>query len=375
MGHEDAEIQAGAEKSGGSGCLGCSSGCVTAFAIVSLITLAVLGFVGWRIWRTVTDLVVQYTDTTPLTLPPLKKTPEEQKAVLDRVRAFGKAMDERTDPEPLVLDEDDINALMVSQNPKSAELARVGISGSDITGIVSLPIKYPGQGTRYFNAKVTFEAKTSRELLDIKIVSAEVKGQPVPKEALTGFNSKTIWNMDESDDPKFKAAVSKIKEITVKDGKVIVIPKSKAELEAEEKPRTDAQKPADSKNQPLPDVTPQPTPGGDSAEKPKPDAKPAEPDAPAPPDKPKAEPEPPAPDAKTDPKDKPQPTDDSAAPNPKNLFDAELSADYNPIEIDSQLLPPVRAQSLPLGFRPSSDDPLLHPCVHDAGLARSQPRV
>src|ERR1041385_3656635 len=83
-------------------------GCLTCVVLLLLACLSVAGFV-WYL----KNRVNAYTDSAPTKLPTVEMSDADFKTLKDRVKPFGDAMDKGTSTEPLVLSEDDINALIV----------------------------------------------------------------------------------------------------------------------------------------------------------------------------------------------------------------------------------------------------------------------
>src|SRR5208283_4944354 len=90
-------------------------GCVIAsvLAVLLIIALAVLAFVGMRFFS---GLVEEWTSPVPAELPKVQVSEEERKSVRERVDVFKKALEAGTATNPLVLTSDDLNAI-IEENP------------------------------------------------------------------------------------------------------------------------------------------------------------------------------------------------------------------------------------------------------------------
>src|ERR1700679_2457080 len=141
-------------------------GCIIAsiLAVLFAILLAVIGFLGYRLFN---QLIDQYTSTTPQTLPKVEMPAEQVTTLKDRVEAFRKAVEAGTPTEPLVLTSDDLNAL-IEDNPELKGVIYVKVEKDEVKGQISLPLDKLNFGMvrgRYLNGEADFKASLSDGVL------------------------------------------------------------------------------------------------------------------------------------------------------------------------------------------------------------------
>ncbi|MDR3636021.1 MAG: hypothetical protein P4L84_19620 [Isosphaeraceae bacterium] len=241
-------------------------GCVTAVC-VSLVVLVLIGLAAFSTYRYYTRMVQQYTSTTPMELPKVELPAAEAEALDARVDAFKKSLDTGKDVKPLVLTADEINAL-IAKNPEFKNRLHVEIPGDKIQGQISLPldeIKLPGLKGRYLNGKASFAVMLTNGKLFVTLDALEVNGKPVSDDALGSFRTQNLA-AGYADNPENAAAIRKLESIEVKDGKLIIMPRAKADEEAEK-----SEQPEEPKKTPKPDEAPaaKEEPKGDDGAKPK----------------------------------------------------------------------------------------------------------
>ena len=138
-------------------------GCVIAsvLAVLLIIALAVLAFVGMRFFS---GLVEEWTSPAPAELPKVQISEEERKSVRERVDAFRKALEEGTATDPLVLTSDDLNAL-IEENPDSRGRVFARVEGDKLKGQISIPLDKLKIGMlkgRYLNGEAELKASLER---------------------------------------------------------------------------------------------------------------------------------------------------------------------------------------------------------------------
>jgi hypothetical protein len=202
-------------------------GCLTA---TILLVLALAGFlVGVRYLKKV---VTEFTDTAPLTFPAVTLSQSELDALQQRVDKFRDAARKEEATEPLSLSSDEINAL-IARDPDAKELKGklyVTLEGDEIKGQISVPTERVGLPMfrgRYLNATGTFNVELRNGLLFLTAKTLTVKGRAVPEAYMEKIRMQNLA-ADFNNDPRAKAALSKLKEIQVKDGKMIFVPKGAA---------------------------------------------------------------------------------------------------------------------------------------------------
>lgn len=134
--------------------------------------------------------------------------------------------------EPLVLDENEVN-LLILHHPKWKPLSdkvRIRIEGETIGGEISVPLDemakvMPTLKGRYLNGSGTFSFGFVSGRLLVYLETLEVNGRTLPGAILSQLRSKNL--MDEANaDPEFQQEMERIESITVSGGKLTIVPKA-----------------------------------------------------------------------------------------------------------------------------------------------------
>jgi hypothetical protein len=175
------------------------------------------------------DLIDRYTSPTPTALPKLRMSLAEREALRQRIGAFVKALDQGERPEPLELTGDDLNALTVATEAEGR--VHFLVEGNRLKGQISIPLDelgLPGLEGRYFNGTATFRVSLQRGVLIVALVSAEINGRLVPEWLLADLRGQ---NLAESlaHEPRIAASLDRLESIRIKDGKIVIEPRSRGE--------------------------------------------------------------------------------------------------------------------------------------------------
>ncbi len=197
-------------------------GCIIAsvLALLMLISVGILGFVGYR-W--LNRFAEEWTSTTPEKLPVLEMPAEKRQAVKDRVEAFRKAVAAGTASEPLVLSTDDLNALIEANEEWKGKIF-VKVEGDQVKGRVSIPLNdlpLPMVKGRYLNGEADLKASLFDGELIVHLEGLEVNGKPLPNEFMTELRKQNIAK-DATKDKDFSAMLRKIESLQIKDGNIIL---------------------------------------------------------------------------------------------------------------------------------------------------------
>jgi hypothetical protein len=223
-------------------------GCIIAsvLAVLMLLALALGGYFGYKAYL---GFVQQYTSTARVALPKVEMPEAQREALLERFRAFRKALEKGEDAEPLVLTGDELNVLLAG-NADVADKVHFIIEGDVLKGEVSLPLSglgLPGLKGRYFNGKATFLASLRDGQLDVRIDSAEVNGKPISEQIMTELRN-TNMAQDAAKDPDNARFLNKLDSIEIEDGKITIKARPKAErTRLETKPEASEDEDAKSK--------------------------------------------------------------------------------------------------------------------------------
>src|SRR5690606_8940958 len=133
--------------------------------------------------------------------------------------------DEGTATEPLILDEDDVNALIAegdSKNPFRDSL-RVEMEGDTIKSQLSLPMDdfpLPGFKGRYLNGTAELRATLKDGDLEVRVESLTVKGEPLPPQLMDELRKENLA-AEMMNDPEARKSLSNLESIEIRDGKLI----------------------------------------------------------------------------------------------------------------------------------------------------------
>jgi hypothetical protein len=207
-------------------------GCLISLALLLLVGVA-LGVAGYYGVRAVKGMITEYSDPSESPMATVNMPAEELKALQERVAAFNAAAKSGAKTEPLVLTGPEFNALLAN-TPEMAdyrEMFAITIDGDQIKAQVSLPLEkflnttvFDVKG-RYLNGTGVFDVSLHDGELSVIPETMEVKGKPLPKEWMTGLRQ----NMAQNYNQQHKDSILKYyQSIEVKDGKMIITPKSGA---------------------------------------------------------------------------------------------------------------------------------------------------
>jgi hypothetical protein len=204
-------------------------GCITVLVLTVLFGIAAFFAIRYGINK-FTAFVEQYTDTTPMTLESVQVSPGEYQQLDKRVTAFADAVNARKATPPLVLTENEINAL-IANNPAWKGLkgkVYVTIEGDQIKGKVSIPMdelaQAPGLSRlkgRYLNGSAALKVSLANGVLAVTIQSLEAKGQSPPP-ALMAQLQTINFAQNTAQDPKTQEMIGRFESIEVKDGKITI---------------------------------------------------------------------------------------------------------------------------------------------------------
>jgi hypothetical protein len=192
-----------------------------------LLVLGMLAGVGVFLGaRYVLDQAMKLSDPAPLPLPKVETSAALAASLQERVKTFATALQSGGTPEPMVLTEQELNVLIASVPELAGLKDRVYISlgGDQIKGQVSLPLdglplaRFRG---RYLNGAATFKTSLENGVLIVTLDSLQVKGQQLPKSALSQFQQDNLAK-DLYRDPRTAQTMRRLEKIEVKDGRITV---------------------------------------------------------------------------------------------------------------------------------------------------------
>lgn len=221
-------------------------GCITAIVLAVLLLIA-LGLGSYFGYQAYLRLVNQYTSPTPVTLPKVEIPQEERKALIDRIEAFKKALDEGEETEPLILTGDELN-VWIAEKSEMEDRVYFVLEGDKLKGQISFPLGetgLPGVKGRYLNGQATFRASLQDGKLDVRAEAIEVNGKPLSQQLLTSLGSTNLAE-DAFKEPENARVLNQLESLQIKDGKLVITAKpvkdrgkaSSKEEEPESEPTT-----------------------------------------------------------------------------------------------------------------------------------------
>lgn len=202
-------------------------GCITAI-VLGVLVLLLVGLGSWAAYRGVSQFVEQYAEDRPAPIPVTERPVAEVEDLKARVAAFLDAVESGKPTAPLALSADDINALIATM-PEFRGLIAIELAGDKVRGRLSLPTErlgfpigtlFPG---KFLNGTATIDARVVDGKGFLSIVDLEAKGKPIPAAYLDAFRGKNLLEGIE-DDNDIAKALRRLKSVTVRDGKLILIP-------------------------------------------------------------------------------------------------------------------------------------------------------
>jgi hypothetical protein len=207
-------------------------GCITGLVLLLLIAIGGLIAVHYG-KKALTGMINKYTDTQPMALPTVQISAADLDKLKQRFAAFEDAVKAGRPTPPLVLSADEINALIASSPDRQQLKGKfyVSFDGDRVKGQLSLPLGEIGWKmfkNRYLNGSGTFNVSLRNGILFVAPQTVEVKGKPVPEMYMQGLRNAN-FAAGLTNQPDAMAVLQKLEDIQVKDGKLIVTPKEKAE--------------------------------------------------------------------------------------------------------------------------------------------------
>lgn len=205
-------------------------GCVFSLVGLALLTLS-MAVGAFLLYRSTMQYFEMYTSSEPAEIPKAHITEKQQRDALERFQAFREAVEAERPTDPLVLDGDDLNAL-IQESPKFKDHVYVEIDDDKIKAKVSLPLDELFETSltrgRYLNGEADIKAEIDDGELTVKIESVSVDGKPLPeafREMLDRPNIVLEFDKDLKDHPERHAFLRGIKELEIDDGKVTLTPR------------------------------------------------------------------------------------------------------------------------------------------------------
>ena len=204
-------------------------GCLFYLSLAFAVMLLIGGLLAFLTVRFVKNQITAFTDSAPMTLPKVEMADAEFERLEQRVTTFGKALQQGNPAEQLLLTERDINALLTRKPEVKiwADKVYVSLEDNQIKGQVSIPL----QGlnwiakNRYLNGVAAFNVSLENGVLIVTAKEIKVKGKPLPETFMSRLRQENLAK-DAYKDPKNAEVIRKLDRIEVKDGRLIITPRS-----------------------------------------------------------------------------------------------------------------------------------------------------
>lgn len=210
---------------------GKSRGCLFYTGIAIAISIAVLLVASYLGYRYAKRLIHEFSGTQPVPVAATTLSETEINQARERVLNFSRALEQRTAVEPVSFTADEINGLIASHTNLVTVRGRLHISslaGSNVLAEMSVPAEdlgfKPLQG-RYVNASGVFIIGFSNGVLNVNAQSLSNQGQAFPNTFMGRIRPQNFaYRLN--NDPQSKAVLSRLQDVRINDGKLVLIPKS-----------------------------------------------------------------------------------------------------------------------------------------------------
>ena len=208
------------------GCL--RFGCIGGLILMGLVLIG--GLIGFRYAK---KMITDLPDTSPAPLPQVQMSQAEIDRIERRLDAFREDVRAGKAPEPLTLTADEINAL-IQHDPDFGALKGklyITIERDQIKGQLSPPMEEVGLPIfkgRYLNGTGNFSVSLHRGRILLHVLSFVVKHKSVPEVYMQEIRKHNFAD-NFNNNPRAKAALDRLKELKIQEGKLIVIPKMSGE--------------------------------------------------------------------------------------------------------------------------------------------------
>lgn len=202
---------------------------IALICVIVLLLICMGGYFGYLgVKGFISGKIEQYTDTEAVELPEVTYSEQESEDVLERVEIFTKALEEDRQVPELVLTAQDINVL-ISEHPNWKDFTgkvHVSIEEDKVHGVVSIPLSnlIGMLEGRFLNGSAVFQVSFNDDQLSVNFDSLKIGGKDIPENTMNSFRAKNLAedvNMDE----EAKEFFQKLDSITVKEGKLHIVPK------------------------------------------------------------------------------------------------------------------------------------------------------
>lgn len=206
------------------GCL--LAGCITVLVLaLGILITAVIGL------KYAKKMVTDFTEPTPASLPQTQMPRADLQKLQDRVDKFREDVRALRPAGTLSLTPEELNALIDTDQDMQGLRGHVYITGIEdgkIKGKLSIPLDAAGLQAfkgRFLNGDGIFTLLLKNGLLRLTVENISVKGTPVPEVYMNQLRKYNLAR-DINNNPRASAAMDRLESIEVKDGHLIITPKS-----------------------------------------------------------------------------------------------------------------------------------------------------
>jgi hypothetical protein len=213
-------------------------GCLFYGSITAIVLLLVAGIGGYfavtKLLDYAADMVLEYTETTPMPIERSAMPMDEYRELEQRVQSFGADRAAGRTPAPLELDSDDLNAL-IAYHPSWQALrdwVHLALEGDRVRAEVALPTDLfladmPGMAKvagRYLNGTATIHIALSDGVLWARLIDLDIRGKQPSEQFLTSLRARNLLaeQQNESEIAEVRGA---IESLTVADGVLRIVAK------------------------------------------------------------------------------------------------------------------------------------------------------
>jgi len=201
-------------------------GCLAGLVLMLMVVLG--GLFGLHFAK---KMFNDFTDAGPMDLPQVQMSRAEIDQLEQRIETFRQMVRNGKPTPPLILTSDEINALIANDPDFGALKGKlyVTLSADSVKGQLSVPMDSVGLPLfkgRYLNGTGTFNVSLHNGRIRLSTMSFVVKGKPVPEVYMEQIRKHNLAEGINSD-PRAAAALDRLQDIKIQDGKLVVIPKEK----------------------------------------------------------------------------------------------------------------------------------------------------
>lgn len=195
-------------------------GCLTC-TVLLLLALVLL----FAVVHVVKKQIYAWTDAAPVQLPKVEMADAQFQSLQQRVTTFHDAMQQGKPAGPLVLTDQEINAL-IARSPNMKQVAGkvyVSLTNNQVHGQVSIPVPnilWLTKG-RYLNGEAAFNVSLDNGVLVVTAQQVQVRGTALPEAFMTRLRQENLAK-EIYRDPQKAEVISKLESIQVEDNRAVI---------------------------------------------------------------------------------------------------------------------------------------------------------